>query len=137
MKPKQVCCVHPLLILNASKLILQDLNEDIIRYTSQFIEELVSLRGQDGRPRLKHMETLEVPLTSITQVRSILDLVSMRAESDAVARLSRVVLEIDGVPHEEDCAQELLGALNLTVPEVVMTKLFTDGFRWSMRPWGA
>lgn len=73
-------------------------------------------------------------LGDLAQDRSVLDLVQTRAESDAVTRLSRVVLEVDGIPQDDRDYQELLGTLNLTVPEVAVTQLCEDGSRWHMRP---
>ena len=91
--------------------------------------ELCALRKPDDLPYLKHLRTLEVPLGSSAGNMIILDAIKSWPKNDGVMRLSKLVLEADGVEEDREF-RDLVEAFTWVVPEVVVTKLSEDGPRW-------
>lgn len=107
--------------------IQQGLKSILNSFTAQFLTELTHFRG------LSSLESLEISLSGTAQDKNILDLIQTRADVNTVKRLSKLVVEADGVDGASESLKELISSLTLVVPEVVVTRLHDDGCRWHAR----
>ena len=98
-------------------------------FAENLTKKLGSSRNQDGLPYIRQLRTLELPLGSNSQNVAILDAVKAWPKHDGVTRLSKLVLEADGVDEDRQF-QDMLDSLAWVVPEVVVTRLSEDGPRW-------
>ena len=102
----------------------------MLHLVSTFLEQLIRPLGQDGLPLLRKLQTIELPLAFIEQNADCLSCIQTRAKQDNVEPLRRVVIEVDGVPFD-NFHEDFLDALEFVVPEVVVTNLHKDGWRWA------
>ena len=104
----------------------------MIAFAAHFVRALRTLRDSDDLPYFKHLRTLELPLGGpASHSEFLVDMIRTRSQCSDLERLSRVVLEVDGVERDRHF-QDLIDSLMWMVPEVVVTKVSEDGPRWSV-----
>ncbi len=114
----------------------QRLEHSLSTFSSRFIKQMAQLRDKDGLPYLRELQTLEIlyrsGIGSWDMHRNILDMIQTRSKHDGVASLSRIVIEEEKNMLRGDDFRDFLDLLQLVVPEVVLTKPWLDGLRWSL-----